>query len=79
MTKKNLGEKKEVLLRVELPDPHAHKTIKALVTLQGWSAHIVEELEEVQQRPRATILRELVEDGLRTRMVDLDTEAEPGT
>lgn len=79
MSKKNLGEKKEVLLRVELPDPHAHKTVKGFVTLQGWSAHIVEELEEVQQKPRAAVLRELIEDGLRARMVDLETDAEPGT
>lgn len=74
MGKTYLGEKREVLVRVELPDPHADKTVKALVTLKGWSAHIVEEMEKIEQKPLATLIRELVEEGIRARIAKFGLE-----
>lgn len=67
MSKDYLGEPKELLLRVQVPGPHAEKSIRALVTLTGWMAHVVEELESVEQKPRAAIIRDLVEAGIRAR------------
>lgn len=74
MSKKYPDEPRELLLRVQ-PDPHRDKTIKSLVTLTGWPAQVVEEIEAVEKRPMAQIVRDLVIEGIRARSVNLENSA----
>lgn len=65
------GGGREVLLRVKLPGSKEEK-VTAYVTLTGDTAVLVKEMEEVEKKPRATLIRELVEEALEARKVRLE-------
>lgn len=69
---------REVLLRVKLPGPEEkEEKVTAYVTLTGETAVIFSELEAVVGMPRATLMRELIEEALEARQVRLETSGEP--
>lgn len=69
------GRGREVLLRVRLPAPEdedKEETINAYVTLTGRTALLIREMQQVEGKPRATLIRELIEEALEARQVHLE-------
>ncbi len=66
---KNHKQKRSLLVRVVDPDSAEPRRLRVQVTLYGLTAAVVEELAEMTGRARAVIVREWIDEAVRSRKV----------